>query len=486
MKKNIIYLLLVSLAFFSCEQNFEEFNTHPQNAQLGSDEVLPRFQLGPITEALKASNQISIQAAPEYSRQFSYNNSSYRISEMSAIQYTANWNKVYLLNPTINNVLQQTAEATEPVDIVVRAITKIAKAYLFTGLSDIHGDLPYFEAGDITIQFPSYDSQEDIYNDGFRLIDEAIASLSAQASAGVQLPDDDRVYGGDVANWIRFANSLKLRLAMRLRDVDSATSTARVSEALTHSGGLISNHDQSATIDNFSAPGPSHALWGMRNEPFRLAEFFVDYLTNTNDPRLPIWAEPAVNGGGLVGVDNSLIDFPDNNDFSHLSATNLFLEDIEDIILMFSETEFLKAEAYLLGHGAGKDDNAANEAYRAGIRASLEYWGVEAADVDVFLAQGFTTLAGDDETKLEQIAEQKWVSLFLTGSELWSEVRRLDYPVIPPTTGLPGYFQGDNNGQIPVRMEYPDNESSFNGENLDMANSNYPLNIGSRLWWDVN
>ncbi|MEC3908498.1 SusD/RagB family nutrient-binding outer membrane lipoprotein [Tamlana sp. 2201CG12-4] len=486
MKKNIIYLLLVSLMVFSCEENFDEYNTHPLNAQVESDEVIPRFQLGPITDALKATGQISNQVAPEYTRQFSYNTSSYRVSELVASQYNAMWNKVYLLNPTINNVLNQTAEATDPVDIVVRAITKISKVYLFTGVSDLYGDIPYSESGDVAVQFPKYDTQEFIYNDGFVLIDQAIASLTSQISAGIQLPADDRVYGGDVAKWIRFANSLKLRLAMRLRAVDNTTSADRTREALEHNGGLISSHDQSATIENFDGAGPEHSIFQMRNEPFRMAEFLVDYLNNTNDPRLPIWADPAVNGGGLVGVDNSLIDFPDNDNFSRLSADNLFQRTLEDIVLMYSETEFLKAEAYLFGNGVSKDDNAANEAYRAGIKASLEYWGVEEADVNTFLAQGFTTLTGSDEEKLKQIGEQKWVSLFLTGTELWSEVRRLDYPEYPSRSGVPGYFQGDTNGEMPTRLDYPQNEATFNAENYDMANSKYPQVIASKLWWDVD
>ncbi|PCE65783.1 SusD/RagB family nutrient-binding outer membrane lipoprotein [Sediminicola luteus] len=486
MNKHIIYVLLVSLVFFSCEDNFDEYNTNPQNAQVGSDEVVPRYQLGPITDALKATGQISNQVAPEYTRQFSYNTSSYRVSELVASQYNGMWNKVYRLNPTINNVLMQTEEAEDAVDKVVRAITQISKVYLFTGLSDIYGDIPYSEAGDIAIQFPKYDTQEFIYNDGFALLDEAIIALTAQISANVSLPTDDRVYGGDVTKWIRFANSLKLRLAMRLSDVDGTTAAAKIQEAMNHSGGLISSNDESATIENFDGEGPEHSIYQMRNEPFRMAKFLVDYLNDTNDPRLPIWADPAVNGGDYVGVDNSLIDFPDNDNFSKLSEANIFQRTLEDIVLMFSETEFLKAEAYLKGIGVGKDDNAANTAYRAGIQASLEYWGVEADAVTAFLAQDFATLSGDDVAKLEQIAEQKWVSLFLTGTELWSEVRRLDYPVYPSRNGVPGYFQGDTNGEMPTRLDYPEDEASLNAENYDAANAKYPQVIASKVWWDVN
>ncbi len=486
MKKNIIAITFISLMSFSCEKNFEEFNTNPLNAQLGSDEVTPRIQLGPITEALKSVGQVNNQIAPEYTRQFSYNNSSYRVSELVAFQWNNMWERVYKINPTINNVLQQTIESTSPVDIVVGAITKISKVYLFTGLSDLYGQIPYSEAGLMDVQFPKYDTQQFVYNDGFVLIDEAIASLSSQISADVQLPKDDRVYGGDVSKWIRFANSLKLRLAMRLRDVDNGTSASKTVEAIQHSGGLISNHDQSATIENFGGAGPEHSIYQMRNEPFRMAKFFVDYLIGTNDPRLPIWADPAVNGGGYVGVDNSLIDFPNNDNFSKLSANNIFQQDLEDIILMYSESEFLKAEAYLIGHGVGKDLNVASDAYRAGIKASLEYWGVAESDVTTFLAQDFATLRGSEDAMLKQIAEQKWVSLFLAGTELWSEVRRLDYPIYPSRAGVPGYFQGDTNGRMPTRMDYPEDEASLNAENYDLANSNYPRVIASKVWWDVN
>ncbi len=151
---------------------------------------------------------------------------------------------------------------------------------------------------------------------------------------------------------------------------------------------------------------------------------------------------------------------------------------------MYSETEFLKAEAYLFGNGVSKDANAANTAYRAGIKASLEYWGIEEADVNVFLTQNFTILVGDDEAKLKQIGEQKYVSLFLTGTELWSEVRRLKYPEFPSRSGVSGYYQGDTKGEMPSRLDYPENEASLNSHNYDMAYQKYPAIITSKLWWD--
>jgi hypothetical protein len=86
---------------------------------------------------------------------------------------------------------------------------------------------------------------------------------------------------------------------------------------------------------------------------------------------------------------------------------------------------------------------------------------------------------------LEQIAEQKWVSLFLTGTELWSEARRLKYPEYPDITGNPAYFQGDTQGKMPSRLEYSNNEASYNAENYDAASKKYPQNIASKVWWDA-
>ncbi|MCT4590111.1 MAG: SusD/RagB family nutrient-binding outer membrane lipoprotein [Carboxylicivirga sp.] len=487
MKKNIIYLLLISLVVFaSCEKNFEEYNLDERSPQVGSEDVLPRYQLGAITEKLKSSGQYTVEVGPVYSQQFCFNTSSYRLSELYAIQKVNMWDNVYKINPTIVNVLEQTAESTDAEEIVVQAITKIAKVYLFSRLTDLHGDIPYSETADKTIQYPKYDTQEYIYNDGFKLLDEAIASLTSQVSAGVKLPEDDRVYGGDAAKWIRFANSLKLRLAMRLRYVDASTSAAKAGEAINHTGGLISNDEQSATLPNFETGTPNHSLFSYREEAgLKMSKFLVDYLKSTNDPRLPIWAAPSVNGGVYEGVENFLVDFPENDDYSSLNADNLFKRDLEDVILMHSESEFLKAEAYVFGTGVTKDATAANTAYRAGIQASLEYWGVAEADVTAFLAQDFATLTGDEEAMLKQIAYQKWVSLFLAGSELWTEARRLKYPEYPDITGNSDYFQGDTQGNMPSRLEYSNNEAAYNAENYDLANKKYPQNIASKVWWDA-
>jgi hypothetical protein len=110
---------------------------------------------------------------------------------------------------------------------------------------------------------------------------------------------------------------------------------------------------------------------------------------------------------------------------------------------------------------------------------------VAEADVTAFLAQDFATLTGDEEAMLKQIAYQKWVSLFLAGSELWTEARRLKYPEYPDITGNSDYFQGDTQGNMPSRLEYSNNEAAYNAENYDLANKKYPQNIASKVWWDA-
>jgi hypothetical protein len=485
MKKNILYIVLFSLLGFSCEDNFKEYNTNTDRVQVGSNPEV-RFSLGPITETLRMNGGIKTKISPEYAEHVSHSATSSSIQRLESGNEEGDWAKIYKVFPTIRDVISRTEDSEDNQEKFANAIAKISQAYLFTTLSDMFGDIPYSEAGLMAVSTPTYDTQESIYKDAFSLIDNALTKLSTTKT--VPLKNDDRVYGGDVDKWKKFANSLKLRLAIRMRYVAPTEASTYVTQAMEHADGLISNEDESGTYEYNDVNNERNPYYNDKDWQLRISKLFVDFMQSTNDPRLSYFADTVEQGvlaGQYYGLDNNL----DTNNlmkyhFSGLSQEHVFRQDLPDMILMHSEVEFLKAEAYLFGFGVSKDEVKANQAYRAGIEANMTHWGVSQTDIDAFLAQTLATLSGTDEEKFKQIAEQKWVSLFLT-PETWTEARRTKYPVLPETAGNSSYYEGVTKGKMPSRLAYPENEEERNETNYNVAGKKYANNsITSKLWWD--
>jgi SusD/RagB-like outer membrane lipoprotein len=370
------------------------------------------------------------------------------------------------------------------------AVGRILKSYTFGVMTEAMGDLPYSQAlkGD-TVLHPTYDTQQQIYNGLFADLTQASSEIDSSAAA-VGFSSGDLMYGGDMAKWRRFANSERLRLAMHLSKAD-ATKAQTEAAAAVAAGVFESNADNAELVYLGTSPNQNpiyrDAHVGNRDD-YGMSKTYVDSLTSWGDPRLPIFAQLPPGGGTYNGLPNGLKDGQGTGSLYPLATISRFGALWRETaaapmdLLTYSEVLFLEAEAAERGWIPGGTGAAANF-YTAAITASMEQYGVAASDITNYIGQGKVaydaagaTLAGH----LQQIAYQKWVSLFMQGTEAWTELRRTQIPTI-----VPGCFADFRH--TPERLPYDDNEAVLNSVNLDAAVAAQGLtqgnDIGSKPLW---
>ena len=349
------------------------------------------------------------------------------------------------------------------------AIISILNSYVYHVLVDTYGHVPYSEALDVNNLTPKYDVDEDIYSDIFVKLDMAIASLS---NGGASFGSADLFYGGDVDLWKKFANSLKLRMAMRLADVNPALAATKANEAVT-SGVFTSNADN--LVFNFlSAPPNTNPLWvslvQSGRSDFVVANTIVDVMNSLNDPRRQFYFDDNITPyvGGTYG---------DNNSFSLYTHIGEMLHqpDFPGELFSYSEVEFLLAEAAERSFVGTPADAEAH--YNNAITASILSWGGTLADATAYLAQPSVAYATAASTWEEKIATQKWLALYNRGFEAWTTYRLFGYPSmnVPPVSGEP----------VPRRYVYPNDEPDTNGDNYDAASQLLGGDLkSSKVFWD--
>lgn len=382
-------------------------------------------------------------------------------------------------------------------------IISISKALETSIATDLFGNMPYSEAftarSDNQILFPKYDTQQEIYYAILDDLKEAADGLGAtvlnDSEVHRSLTVQDLVYGGDIVKWQKLANSLRLRLAMRISDVDAAKATAVISDLADEV--LIESNDDNTIFealgpDGLNGVGEAYNLSNRTHYDFRQYDnnyapaFFVDEMNRTEDPRLPITYSYAEAAGGYVGYSNDPRQIPAtvNRDYVSILDTATFEENLyfPGIAMTASEVHFLKAEAIQRGFMSGDVEGE----YNKGVRTSVEfyYWlrnlnpdsqvtAPDAAAVDEFIART-TYTAGDP---LEAIWTQKRIHLGISmPMESWSEFRRTDFPK------LSRYVMGGTYYQRPVRLLYSTNEALQNEENFAPYQG---VTQYDRLWWDV-
>jgi hypothetical protein len=336
-------------------------------------------------------------------------------------------------------------------------IIEIMKVYAFSHLVETFGDIPYTEALNIDILTPKYDDGMTVYKDLIARLTTAISSLDD--SKGSFINNEDNLYGGDVAGWNKFANSLKLRMGIVLADSDNAFAKTTVESAIT--GGILTSSADNANLAYLSAapntnPVHTNVVLSGRND-FVAGATIIDLMNSLNDPRRPLWFETVggVYVGGEIGTPSTY------SLFSHLSA-QIIAANMPGVIMSYSEVQFLLAEAAARGYITG--DSAANH-YVSAITASIDEWGGSTADAATYLAQPSVDYATQIATKTykEVIGTQRYISLFKRGVEAWLSIRLMDYPVMAvPTEALSGF---------PNRYTYPIVEQTINAANYNAAAS---------------
>jgi hypothetical protein len=275
--------------------------------------------------------------------------------------------------------------------------------------------------------------------------------------------------------WRIMANTIKMRIALRMADVDSATASSVFNSA--YNSGVISSggdlHYPYLTSDAFDNP------WQDRFQTrydFVVSEKFIDHLKATGDPRLPYMADGTTisNGTEYVGLEYGL---------ENPGILETLLSGIDGRIIYngtqqggwiatYSEVCFAMAEAYERGWTTVGDTQTW---VRLGVQASCERWGVSSSAAAAY-ANSITV----GSNAMETIAMEKWVDMFLQGFESWTEWRRLDYPVLsPPAAAITGTG-------VPVRNGYGGLVPTQNKASYDAAvAAQGPDNQDTKLWWDT-
>jgi len=485
-----LVLLGVILLFGACTDDFSVLNEDPIEPTAVNEELL-------LTRALRKAmlDDFTWQVgehlhANMFAQHFAnpipgFNTDRYEVNNGWLTRY---WSIAYTdFGNDVQQIIDQTQNDPEKATKLAQA--RIWRVFVVHRLTDFFGDVPYSEAfvGNPT---PTYDRQEDIYRDLFNELEEAVQQLDE--SLLDRFGEADVLYQDDIGNWRRFANSLRLRLAMRVSLVDPGLAQQEAQAAVGGPGGVISSIDEAATLEpsgtSRTESNPLATVMSFRDS--RVSLTLEEYLRDFNDPRLETYIAPAVGDDfdGRSGYPNGL----SATQIQELDAANstsiageVFQRSSNPISVMsHAEVRFLQAEAALRGFISG--DPAAF--YEQGVRSAMQRYDIPTADVDAFLSQpGVAWDAGaSDEVKLEQIIRQKWLALFgRSGFEAWAEYRRTGYPRLQDIRNPGG---GTTGGIVPRRAPYPQDEDFVNGENKQEAVNR--LSDGdtylSRVWWDVN
>ena len=359
-------------------------------------------------------------------------------------------------------------------EIIIRdnrlAMVQLLEVFTYGVLVDTFGNIPYTEALDGDNLTPAYDDAMTIYQDLFAKIEESLALLDpAHESFGTA----DIMYNGDVEQWIKFANSLKLKLAMRLADVEPALAQQLAEQSAPF---VFTSNADNAGFAYLSAPPNTNALWAAlvqsgRND-YVVANTIVDALNTLEDPRMDVYFSNPIGGEYVGGPYGAGGDFATNSHFGDL----FHQPDLPGNILDYSQVQFLLAEAAARGYNVG---GTPQDFYNSGITASFEYWGLSQGEATTYLANpavAYATASGDYR---EKIGAQMWIALFNRGFESWSQWRKFDAPQM---NAAPQLTVED----IPVRFTYPIDEQNRNNANREAAASAIGGDrMSTKLFWDI-
>jgi len=494
--KGLICVFTLLLILPSCDDRLNEMNQNPNALTTIPDD----FLFASLVRSTFRDN--IVRWHQDYGAQYAHQavaNTWYKNTDQYLDSYLQGDNSEDMFKSTYRDCIKYandiilTNSKEGQVNEVRIAMSKILSIVSFAKLTDYFGDVPYFEAGlgKEEIYLPKYDQQKDIYADMVEQLKIQMQKLDG-ANPADGYPGQDPMFNNDLNKWIRFANSFRLRLAMRARFVDPAKYNPIIAECLGKP--LIETNSQNATLQNWdSENGELYNPWYNLKIEYRsgtyqynVSEKFVEWLKSTSDPRIKALVKP--NPSGIyVGIPNGLTDVALGNyaRSKYSVPGDLMLEPDQFLYIMTaSEIWFLRAEAALFN--IGTLGNPA-DLYKKGIVAGMEQWGVAMTDIDNYLANvSEATLNGTQENQFRQIATQMWVAFVPNHQEAWSNMRRTGYPVIPQRTN-PLLSKGVTNGYLPKRLKYPYTvEKTLNGKNMQEAIDRMGSDkIDNPVWWDV-
>lgn len=515
--KNIKYLhysciVAVFVTLISCDTGFDAMNTHPT----ALTSVDPAFQLN---NAISASApdfthaQCETSIVKQHMRIFSGVGACGNFNQNS--RPTHNWsytNQVRNLLEVIN------VTADDPDRVNLYNMARIWMAYTIMITTDSHGDIPYSEAGRALegLTAPVYDTQENIYAGPNGILEE-FRQATAGLNSGSPTVSTDLLYAGDITKWQRLGNSLLLRAAMRLVKIAPDIAEEYVGYAVNGPGGLMQSNEDNALLRHNSQfqNGPGNSLNGGQAHFNYLVEDFVEFLKNTNDPRLEAisvrypgamgstdqWdmidagtadISPENQVGIPMGYDNVSISGPIDEDdrvsslfaYSQVDRTRMMTPFAPSFLVTYAHTSLLQAEAVVREWITGD----AAVLYASAVEAHMHQFAhsdygpgtaIDQNDIDTYIQENPLEVGQE----LEQINNQYWVASFMIGPEAFANFRRSGYPDLAPN---PFPVNDLTSEPFMRRFAYPERELSVNTTNVQAAIQRQEGDaIDTRIWWDV-
>lgn len=425
---------------------------------------------------------------------------------------------------------------------------RIMKAYMFQNMTDLYGDVPYFDAGKSLegINYPKYDSQENIYKDILKELEDVNENLKGLNQKGGIIGTADVIYKGDTEQWRKFANSLMLRAAMRLVKVNPELAKTYANKAITN--GLFTSVEDNAMVahsdaivTNDSAEPYGKIFSNEDPQAFYISEYFIDALKESKDPRIHLIATKCENpeeqwsAGNKFDLGDSsdaekLIGLPigydlKNGDWDIKNAPNFpklktrneeesddewrnyyalpnrltyGRPDVPSMLVTYAQNNLLLADAAARGiidGGAAK----AEEYFKKGIQAAMDQFELypdAGSLVRDFLPDNKvkeyinSRIVAFRENALKEINWQYYITSFGAEYEVFSNWRRSGYPEIKSVYEAPHnrpLYPNYVTKEIPRRFTYPTNESQVNKANYNEAVKNLSDGdaMSSRVWWDA-
>ncbi len=475
MTKKIIYLihgiLLMSLVFTSCKLDDNINPKQASNVKAGT--LLTNAQIRFVNQYDNSSVNVNISrflaqywTATTYTGECRYNFQDRGIPDTyTAILYRDVLMDLFRAKEIIEKGLYPKEQKANMLGIL-----EVMQVATYANLTETFGNLPYAQAlKGLENTTPAYEDAATIYKDLFTRLDKAIANFDVNKNS---FGSADLFFGGDVSAWKLYANSLKLRMGMRMADVPSFNSKSVVEAAV--KAGVYKDQANSFIFKYIGTAPYVNTI----NKTFIIngredkvpANTIINKMVELNDPRLPLWFTKL--DGKYVGLEYGKKQGGNYVDFSHF-AERFFAPTFPVIIIDYVEMEFFLAEAVERGYAVG---GTAEEHYNNAIKASILYNGGTAEDADAYLAQ--PAVKYDASNWKKTIGNQKWIAMYNRGVEGWTEWRRLDFPVLNVPEGM-------TYEDIPVRYPYPYDESKLNNANYKAASEAIGGNSATtRLWWD--
>ena len=468
----LVALVVALLTVSSCKEGYLDINKNPNDATSSTPDLILSAALNATAAGMVGANEIGHFWAGQWSPSGSVSGfNPEKTYDLPSNFRTGIWTGAYD-NLSDYDVIEQAATTSKQPAFV--GIAKVMKAFVFQRLVDTYGNVPYTEALKGTaILRPKYDDAQAIYDDLSKQLDAAVTALKVPLATENPSPGaSDIVFAGDMTKWVRFANTLKLRLMLRQTNIAAkdAAIKAEITKIAGNGGFLAAGENALATPGYLKSSGkqnPFYETYGFtpagtlsgNHDFYTNADFFVTFLSNNTDPRLPRFAT-LNNAGKYVGVP-----FGDGNDTYLYAKTSGFGPailkgfDQKQVLIQAAESFFLQAEAAQRGYLT----TSAKTLFEAGVTESFKFLEVPNAvtAAAAYVADPVPIRNYDaSPNKLEAIITQKWVALgAFEGFEAWTEYRRTGFPKVPISTRAVGTKQ-------PARFLYPNQELGTNEANV--------------------